>query len=718
MRFLTSALLAPAALLVASAPAALLAQEVVQALPGTTSADRLAEQMRALASNPRDLNALIAAADLSLSLGDLSGAASLFARAEKVSATDPRIKAGEGSILVRSERPGEALRYFSQAEAAGYDARNFAADRGLAYDLIGQQERAQRDYRLALKARPDDEIVKRYALSLGISGRRDTALEQLDPLLRKSDRSAWRIRAFVLAMGGDQAGAEKIATTMLPPGMAQGLQPFFQRLPSLLAADRAFAVHFGEVHATPERVADARLAPMLPQLAPEVQPVALAAVQPAASDRKDRNWRGRDRRGREGGRDAGVALASNTIVQPAATLRPGRQSVPAAAVRPTYQDATAALARVQPLPTETRSAPLTATPRADSVASAPATSAVLPTATQPAAAARPGEAARAANLAAAAASTQAASSVSPHASTPPSTQVAATTRVAPTPAAATSRTIAPGFTTPPTQPAVETAATVVAAPGKATGVAAASPTNVATNMAALPTRSASAVVEVAPPAPAPAPAPAFTAPPSRAEADSVLARIVAGLSIPAAELGVAEPARPAPTATAAVPPPETAARVIAEAKAKEERDAAAEKALAAKAAADKRAADRKAVADKKALAAKKLADEKKLAEAKAAAEEKKAARANPARVWVQVAGGAYAGDLPKAYAAVKAKAPAVFGSRGGWSTPLRATNRVLTGPFRTDAEARAFVNQLAREGVSAFTFTSDAGQAVTKLPAK
>ncbi len=718
MRFLTSALLAPAALLVASAPAALLAQEVVQALPGTTSADRLAEQMRALASNPRDLNALIAAADLSLSLGDLSGAASLFARAEKVSATDPRIKAGEGSILVRSERPGEALRYFSQAEAAGYDARNFAADRGLAYDLIGQQERAQRDYRLALKARPDDEIVKRYALSLGISGRRDTALEQLDPLLRKSDRSAWRIRAFVLAMGGDQAGAEKIATTMLPPGMAQGLQPFFQRLPSLLAADRAFAVHFGEVHATPERVADARLAPMLPQLAPEVQPVALAAVQPAASDRKDRNWRGRDRRGREGGRDAGVALASNTIVQPAATLRPGRQSVPAAAVRPTYQDATAALARVQPLPTETRSAPLTATPRADSVASAPATSAVLPTATQPAAAARPGEAARAANLAAAAASTPAASSVSPPASTPPSTQVAATTRVAPTPAAATSLTIAPGFTTPPTQPAVETAATVVAAPGKATGVAAASPTNVATNMAALPTRSASAVVEVAPPAPAPAPAPAFTAPPSRAEADSVLARIVAGLSIPAAELGVAEPARPAPTATAAVPPPETAARVIAEAKAKEERDAAAEKALAAKAAADKRAADRKAVADKKALAAKKLADEKKLAEAKAAAEEKKAARANPARVWVQVAGGAYAGDLPKAYAAVKAKAPAVFGSRGGWSTPLRATNRVLTGPFRTDAEARAFVNQLAREGVSAFTFTSDAGQAVTKLPAK
>jgi hypothetical protein len=169
---------------------------------------------------------------------------------------------------------------------------------------------------------------------------------------------------------------------------------------------------------------------------------------------------------------------------------------------------------------------------------------------------------------------------------------------------------------------------------------------------------------------------------------------------------------------AAAPAVDTAARVLAEARAKEQRDAAAEKALAIKAAADKRAADRKAVADKKALAAKKLADEKKLADAKAAAEEKKAARANPERIWVQVAGGAYAGDLPKAYAAVKAKAPAIIGSRGGWSTPLRATNRVLTGPFKTDAEARSFVNQLAKAGVSAFTFTSDTGQVVTRLPAK
>ena len=100
------------------------------------------------------------------------------------------------------------------------------------------------------------------------------------------------------------------------------------------------------------------------------------------------------------------------------------------------------------------------------------------------------------------------------------------------------------------------------------------------------------------------------------------------------------------------------------------------------------------------------------------AAEKKAARANPPRIWVQVAGGANERDLAKAYAAVKAKAPTVFAGRQAWTTPLRATNRVLAGPFKTDAEARGFVNQLGRNGVSAFTFSSDQGQVIAKLPAR
>ncbi|WP_426261139.1 SPOR domain-containing protein [Sphingomonas sp. DC1100-1] len=682
MRVIVPALLASAALLLASVPAASPAQEVVQPLPGTTDADRLAEQMRALAANPRDLNALVAAADLSLSLGDLSGAASLYARAEKVSPNDPRIKAGEGAILVRSERPGEALRYFAQAEAAGYDVRRYAGDRGLAYDLIGQPERAQRDYRLAMQAGANDEVIQRYALSLGIVGQRDAALQLLDPLVRKQDRSAWRTRAFVLAMTGDQPGAEKIVTTMLPQGMAQGLLPFFQRLPALSPADRAFAVHFGEVHASPERIADARLAHVLPQLAPERPPVALAAVQTPA---------------RPTGREARRGRITRETKQPTVALAANTPPVATPAGAPSYQAVTAALARVQPVPAATSPAPVTQASTTAMVQPLPSRAPAAPVATP--------TTASAANVAIA----------------------SAITRPVVTPAPATANPAAATVT--PQQPVVTATAAVAPTPVTANpAIATATPTRsaaVGTTVASTP---ATAVVQ---PLPAPRPAEVATAtpivsvPPAKPDSDSVLARIVASLSIPASELGVTEPVRATPAPATA---DDTAARVLAEAKAKEERDAAAKKALALKAAADKRAADRKALADKKALAAKKLADEKaaaakkeaaekKLAEAKEAAEAKKLARANPSRIWVQVAGGANEDDLPKAWAAAKAKAPALAG-KSGWKTPLRATNRVLTGPFKTDAEARSFVNQLTKQGIGAFTFTSDAGQVVERLSAK
>lgn len=124
---------------------------------------------------------------------------------------------------------------------------------------------------------------------------------------------------------------------------------------------------------------------------------------------------------------------------------------------------------------------------------------------------------------------------------------------------------------------------------------------------------------------------------------------------------------------------------------------------------------RKAKADAAALAAKKAKDDA----AKAKAEEAKVAarkeKAEPARWFVQVAGGARADDLDKDWKRLSAKAPAAFRGKSAYTTPLRATNRLLAGPFKSEGEARAFVNQLAKEGASAFTFQSEAGQKITKL---
>ena len=85
---------------------------------------------------------------------------------------------------------------------------------------------------------------------------------------------------------------------------------------------------------------------------------------------------------------------------------------------------------------------------------------------------------------------------------------------------------------------------------------------------------------------------------------------------------------------------------------------------------------------------------------------------------MQVATGPNTSALPKEYARIKAKAPKLFGARTAWTTPLRATNRLLVGPFKSGREAQDFINQLKAAGVSAYSWTSPEGQEIKKLPSK
>ena len=126
--------------------------------------------------------------------------------------------------------------------------------------------------------------------------------------------------------------------------------------------------------------------------------------------------------------------------------------------------------------------------------------------------------------------------------------------------------------------------------------------------------------------------------------------------------------------------------------------------------------DAKGAKGKEALAAKQGETDKKAATAKKKAEPAKPKE--PSRIWVQVAGGANKADLPKAFNQLKAKAPKLLGGRTAWTTPLRATNRLLVGPFKTEKEARTFVNDLAKLKMDGFSWTSPEGQEIAKLPAK
>ena len=217
----------------------------VSAQTAADPATQLSDYLRQLAEDPRNAEALIGAGNAALGAGDPRAAVTFFGRAEEVRPSDGRINAGLGAAMTQLESPQQALGYFDQAVRMGVPEYQVARDRGLAYDLLGNPRRAQQDYRLALQHGDDDELRRRLALSLAISGDKAAALDTIDAQVRRQDRAGWRTRAFVLALTGDTAGAMQAANVMMPEQAGQ-MQPFFTGLAGLTPAQRAAAVNFGD----------------------------------------------------------------------------------------------------------------------------------------------------------------------------------------------------------------------------------------------------------------------------------------------------------------------------------------------------------------------------------------------------------------------------------------------------------------------------------------
>ena len=216
-----------------------------------SGAENLNRHLSRLASNPRDVDALIGAGEAALDMDDVRAAAGFFARADTIQPNNARVKAGLGRVMLKNQNPAEALRLFDQATRLGYGEATLLSDRGLARDMTGDQAGAQRDYQDALRRAPNDaELTYRYAASLGIAGQVDAADRVLQPLLHKGDRAAWRYRAFILAMNNRQDDARKIANQTMPAQLAAAITPYMQKMPYLTPAQKAAAVHFGHFPTT------------------------------------------------------------------------------------------------------------------------------------------------------------------------------------------------------------------------------------------------------------------------------------------------------------------------------------------------------------------------------------------------------------------------------------------------------------------------------------
>jgi Flp pilus assembly protein TadD len=238
----------------------------------------LRDAMRRISFSPSDADALADAGNASLLLGDANAALNFFTRANAIRPNNSRIVSGLAIATVRTENPFEALRLFDDAVRLGASERSIAADRALAFDLLGNFGRAQQDYQLARTVASSDDIIIRQAVSLSLAGQKEQADAMLVPLLQRNSPTAWRARAFMLAARGDLRESNKVAQGFMDAPSAQKMERFFRLMPNLTGAQQAAAIHLGHFPTSQSVGRDSE----------QVRRVAATAQQPAIAPGQNR----------------------------------------------------------------------------------------------------------------------------------------------------------------------------------------------------------------------------------------------------------------------------------------------------------------------------------------------------------------------------------------------------------------------------------------------
>ena len=630
---------------------------VVQQAP-TSDTMNLNAALARLGRDPRDLSALFDAGNAALAIGDVDAANGFFSRADQVSPGNPRVKAGLASALVRSGNPFDAIPLFIQAEAGGGMDSRAALDRGLAYDLVADNAAAQRFYRQALATGSNDEAARRLALSLAITGDRKGSDAVLSPMLMRQDKAAWRTRAFALAIMGQTDEAVAVLNSTLPPSLAGGIAPYLRYMPRLTPAQQAAAANFGQFPRASEiGQDDPRIAALATNRKRPVIAGADASLVPQGEPlgRRERTRESREaqRRREDAEKQRQRDLAR---AQEAQRRRELAQAEELAKQREqAEQQRRRELARAEDAARRARNNRVV-------VAPPPPTPAPVPP--RPAIAVNTG----AINTA----SPPAARRVDPFAA-PAAAAVVPATPAFPAPAPPAAPPAGPGYVL--AGPAVASPVYGPAAPVTSDPV---------------PARPALATAVPVPPAYRP-PAPALL-PPAAAPLPAPVPATIAPVA-----------ASPAPAPLQVYTPPPQERRKLADAF----KDFSAPAADATPAA---------GAVDIRRIRPARETEPAQPGTAGRSALERPAAPSHPSRIWVQLATGRDKSGLGFDFRRMAKQGETMFKGKRAYVSAWGQTNRLLTGPFESEAAANGFIAQLRRGNIDgSFVWTSPAGQVVDAL---
>jgi Flp pilus assembly protein TadD len=121
---------------------------------------------------------------------------------------------GLARVYLAKHEPQKALGEFQIVIAADPKHARALNGAGIAFDLLGRAQEAQKSYRAALALQPDDRAARNnLGLSLALSGYYDQAIAELSKLTLEQ-RATPRMRqnlALALSLKGDDAAAAKVA---------------------------------------------------------------------------------------------------------------------------------------------------------------------------------------------------------------------------------------------------------------------------------------------------------------------------------------------------------------------------------------------------------------------------------------------------------------------------------------------------------------------------
>lgn len=153
-------------------------------------------------AEPDNAQAQATYADANMRAGNLAGAHAILAAALARHADDIALLRTAGRLSLVEGRASEALSIFRRRSVAKPNDSQALDGQGLAQDMLGAHQEAQRAYSLALAADPDNVAASNnLAMSLLLSGHAAEAAARLDELRRRPDAPQRVQINFALAEG-------------------------------------------------------------------------------------------------------------------------------------------------------------------------------------------------------------------------------------------------------------------------------------------------------------------------------------------------------------------------------------------------------------------------------------------------------------------------------------------------------------------------------------